>query len=127
MEFQVRYRLGRSDNWNGTRENHLGFFSFEGIIPAVTGTVNPQVPGSNPGRGAKILKPHRNVGLFYFTETNQSIGQNSWNAQFLKLRTLLTEYPTNGAARIHKGIGDVFWALLTEGAHTENFLLIQGG
>ena len=29
-------------------------------------TVNPCVPGSSPGRGARYLKPCRNVGLFPF-------------------------------------------------------------
>ncbi len=29
-------------------------------------TVNPCVPGSSPGRGAKIHKPYSDVGLFRF-------------------------------------------------------------
>jgi hypothetical protein len=27
--------------------------------------VNPQVPGSSPGRGAKIQEPHSDVGLLF--------------------------------------------------------------
>ncbi len=35
--------------------------------PVEQRTVNPCVPGSSPGRGAKqIKKPYRNVGLFLF-------------------------------------------------------------
>ena len=41
--------------------------------PVEQRTVNPCVPGSSPGRGAKQLKkPCRNVGLFYFRDSNRN-------------------------------------------------------
>ena len=56
IENEVRYRFGREDSMWEPTENVLEFFDFEARIFGVTCTVNPQVPGSNPGRGAKYLK-----------------------------------------------------------------------
>ena len=45
-------------------KNWLRFFYLFSKKQRVTGTVNPQVPGSNPGRGARQIKPCSNVRLF---------------------------------------------------------------
>ena len=48
------------------RENCFLFFIFAAIITTVPASVNPFVPGSSPGQGAKDLKACSDAGLFHF-------------------------------------------------------------
>jgi hypothetical protein len=66
IEKEVRYRFGRQDSMRKPPENVLEFFGFLAISSAVACSVNPQVPGSSPGRGAKYTKPRSDAGLLNF-------------------------------------------------------------
>ncbi len=53
---KVRHRVGAKSEDRGKAEKPLHFFDFYAIKLGVTCTVNPQVPGSSPGRGASLVQ-----------------------------------------------------------------------
>ena len=62
----VRDRFGAVGAMKFCEKISLRFFRIFAQNQVVTGTVNPQVPGSNPGRGASIQATSAKKWLFTF-------------------------------------------------------------
>jgi hypothetical protein len=73
------FRFGATGERKDRLKNDLHFFHYRSRKLTVTCSVNPQVPGSSPGRGASITKPCSDAGLFYRLNFNSVLTRHKQN------------------------------------------------
>jgi len=124
---KVRHRVGPQNQDRDKAENPLHFFDFYAIKLAVICTVNPQVPGSSPGRGATEflsdlgLCPATPAGAFAFLGSSYRKKESTFGEMILasfqinpKLNLRYVIYRTWRMSLVYDACPHVEWAFQGE-------------